>query len=218
MAEFEGHRPGYYFGTVQGTTGYHVDRGDGGSGPGGGVPAAISPQGRKRERERERASGQGSGRGQGVDLDLVSAGRQNHPSLDSHGAVQKALKSLVKKYNRNVNDRLKYGSQPEKFYESEVELAVAVDGLGAGTEGLWLYEGLLKAGNEGVVAPVMGVLQHEDGDIAARMISLLSECVVADAFGFVRLVLDRMVFDRIGALAAYSPSRPLTLDVRSALG
>jgi hypothetical protein len=76
----------------------------------------------------------------------------------------------------------------------------------------------LKGGNEEVVAAVMGLLQHENGDIAARMISLLSECVVADAFGFVRLVLDRMVFDRIGALAAYSPSRPLTLDVRSALG
>ena len=101
---------------------------------------------------------------------------------------QKALKALVKKYNKNINDRLKYGSSPEKFYESELELAVALDGLSVGTEGVWLYQGILGEAtdgdewndNEGIVAAVMGLLQHENGDIAARMISLLSELTDAD--------------------------------------
>jgi hypothetical protein len=157
---FSGSRPGQYYGTRDGTTGYHPD---------GGVPAptrkrgpedAGLPSSSARSAVRpalQRSSG----------LALLEAlegeqGRGMRMELEDAKSVQRVLKSLVKKHNKNMEDRLKYVTVPEKFYDSEMELMVLIEGMKGGTESAALYEGLIGDAGDGVgevVGVMMGLLQ-----------------------------------------------------------
>ncbi len=82
--------------------------------------------------------------------------------LEDAKSVQRVLKSLVKKHNKNMEDRLKYVTVPEKFYDSEMELMVLIEGMKGGTESAALYEGLIGDAGDGVgevVGVMMGLLQ-----------------------------------------------------------
>lgn len=81
--------------------------------------------------------------------------------LDEPKSVQRVLKSLVKKHNKNMEDRLKYAQTPEKFYDSEMELMVLIEGMKGGTESAALYEGLIGDASDGgeAVGVMMGLSQ-----------------------------------------------------------
>ncbi len=88
--------------------------------------------------------------------------RGKRMELDDPKSVQRVLKSLVKKHNKNMEDRLKHSTMPEKFYDSEMELMVLIEGMRAGTESAALYDGLIGdaiGGGGEVVGVMMGLLQ-----------------------------------------------------------
>ena len=179
---FTGPRPGYYYGTMDGISGYYPDDHAPVSsrkrGPDAvGLSSSQSAKASKAETANRGAQGGGlalleelEGQGRGGSGG-ASGGMGAALTLDDPKSVQKVLKSLVKKYNKNMEDRLKYVDAPEKFYESEMELMVLIEGMKGGTESASLYDGLLLDARYGVdghddhnssgevVAVIMGLLQ-----------------------------------------------------------
>jgi beta-catenin-like protein 1 len=159
---FQGPRDGYFFSTRNGRTGYYRDRSTG-----------TPSKSQKRPRDS-------------LEL-LEQLEQQQDPALATtmdERALKRLITSLTKKYRRNVEDRIKYAGNPEKFYGSEVELAMALDGLKAATASPLLYPLIIDEDNENgrdeLLEMFMSLVQHENGDIAAGMVALLSDLTDVD--------------------------------------
>jgi hypothetical protein len=112
-SSFVGSREGYYFGTDSLGTGYY----------------RLPENGHGLSSKRKRDEGnQDQPRGEEL-LELVErqAGRVIK-EIDEKG-LERLLRSLEKKFNANVERRMQYAEEPQKFMESEVELDEAVKGL-----------------------------------------------------------------------------------------
>ena len=112
-ASFIGSREGYYFGTDSLGTGYYRLVGNG--------------QDVSAKRKRDDVN-QHQPRGEEL-LELVErqAGRVIK-EIDEVG-LERLLRALEKKFNANVERRIQYEEEPQKFMDSEVELDEAVKGL-----------------------------------------------------------------------------------------
>ena len=80
-------------------------------------------------------------------------------------------------YKENLEMRMKYADQPEKFMESEVDLDEEVQRLLAVAASPELYPDFVRTG---VVEHLMALLSHENTDIAADVLELFNQLTDAD--------------------------------------
>jgi len=97
-------------------------------------------------------------------------------SLTPH-TVRRLVLNLEKKYTKNQEMRIKYGDQPEKFLETEVDLDEAIKELHVLATAPALYADFLKLN---AVRTLVILLQHENNDIVVDTIDLLHELTQAN--------------------------------------
>uniref|UniRef100_A0A7C9E8Z9 Beta-catenin-like protein 1 N-terminal domain-containing protein n=1 Tax=Opuntia streptacantha TaxID=393608 RepID=A0A7C9E8Z9_OPUST len=154
------------------------------------------------KRRREEADGDGyptsppSAGDNGVDLSLLEAIEKSQTTVETLDL--KTLKKLVLAFERRLRDnieaRLKYPDQPEKFADSEVELHEELQKLKLLAGGPDLYPELV---NLNTIPSILGLLNHDNTDIAIDVVSLLQdltdEDVLEDNDEPARVLVDNLV-------------------------
>ncbi|KAH8067116.1 DNA binding protein [Aureococcus anophagefferens] len=121
------------------------------------------------------AAAQARGNGGGVERSWPRR-RAEITELDA-ASLKRLLLSLEKKITRNQQLRVKYGDDPSRFAESEVDLDDALQQMGLCAAAPELYGSLCDLGG---VASIVGLLSHENADISASACSLLYDLTDAD--------------------------------------
>ena len=97
---------------------------------------------------------------------------------DDLSEMRRQLLQFERAINKNQEMRLKYPNEPHRFIESEVDLNAELRGLAVLTAHVAvLYPEFLKLG---MVRSVVGLLTHDNADIAAAAISVLEELTDED--------------------------------------
>lgn len=91
--------------------------------------------------------------------------------------IRKLLLKLERAINKNQDLRMKYANDPPKFVESEADLDSAIKSLMVLTQAPQLYPELVRLG---AVPSIVGLLGHENTDIAIDTIELLNEMTDED--------------------------------------
>ncbi|KAH7280224.1 hypothetical protein KP509_37G056700 [Ceratopteris richardii] len=114
-----------------------------------------------------------------VDLSLLEALEKSHETaevLDLRG-LKKLVLSFERKLRDNLEARMKYADHPEKFVESEVDLDEEIKKLHALAAAPDLYPDLVRLNT---VNSLLGLLTHENTDIAIDVVNLLSDLTDED--------------------------------------
>jgi beta-catenin-like protein 1 len=176
---FNGERIGYYFGRGKQGVGYYIDA----NGPHAIAPgnhhhhpslpystkqpsASLDPQELLRQAEKAAAFKQ------------EAAPSTSAPPPADGKAVKKLAAALEKRYRTNMESRLKHADDPTKFLESELDLDEAVKSLLSVASTPQLYPDLVEAG---AIPTLLTLLTHDNADIAADALELLSELTDTDA-------------------------------------
>ena len=106
-----------------------------------------------------------------AELAALLASGEDVPSLDAAG-VKRLLLRLERAISRNASLRAKHAAEPIKFLDSEVELHQALKALQALAAAPEHYPLLPKCG---AVPTLLGLLGHENADIAVGVVELLGE-------------------------------------------
>ncbi|EGG04537.1 uncharacterized protein MELLADRAFT_49123 [Melampsora larici-populina 98AG31] len=110
-----------------------------------------------------------------LDQDSTKASETNLLDLSS---VRKICLMFERSINRNREMRTKFGDQPEKFVDSEFELTEAIQSLTLLTQDPGkFYPEVVRLG---VVVSLLGLLAHENVDIAISVIEILEELTDED--------------------------------------
>lgn len=110
-----------------------------------------------------------------LDQDSVQASESDLLNLTS---VRKICLSLERSINKNREMRTKFGNQPEKFVDSEFELTEAIQGLALLTQDPGkFYPEIVRLG---IVVSLLGLLAHENVDIAISVVEILEELTDED--------------------------------------
>lgn len=149
----------------------------------------------KRKREEEARGREQNGHGQPdghshaltaddnqVDLALLEALESAHDTaevLDLRG-LKKLVLAFERKLRDNLEARMKYVEHPERFVESEVDLDEEIKKLHALAAAPDLYPELVRLN---AVPSLLGLLTHENTDIAIDVVSLLSDLTDEDVIG-----------------------------------
>jgi len=161
------------------------------------VAAVEVPPSAKRPRGPESASAQ-----QQAAALLAEAERELEQSqVDVDVMDANSLKRLIlhieKQINTNMQLRMKYADQPERFMDSELELFQALKGLHAVAAAPELFPVFVKTR---CVPSLLGLLAHENADISVDVLDLLQEMTGAeDASPEDLLVLVDNVLEHEGA-------------------
>ncbi|VDO36362.1 unnamed protein product [Onchocerca flexuosa] len=112
--------------------------------------------------------------------------------------VKRIVMQLEKRCLKNREMRIKYGDEPAKFMESEVELNEAIQEMHALATQPDLYQLLV---DHGATAILLQLLAHENSDIVAAVINLLQELTDVDTLnegedGAAKLI-DVLVADQL---------------------
>ncbi|XP_026408021.1 beta-catenin-like protein 1 [Papaver somniferum] len=114
-----------------------------------------------------------------VDLSLLEAVEKSHNSIEVLDL--KTLKKLVLSFERRLKDnieaRLKYPDQPERFADSEIELHEEIEKLKILAGGPELYPELV---NLNTVQSILRLLGHDNTDIAIDVVGLLQDLTDED--------------------------------------
>eukprot|EP01138_Halocafeteria_seosinensis_P015341 gb/GECG01015657.1/.p1 GENE.gb/GECG01015657.1/~~gb/GECG01015657.1/.p1 ORF type:complete len:447 (+),score=78.13 gb/GECG01015657.1/:1-1341(+) len=102
---------------------------------------------------------------------LAEADNIDVPSLDA-GGIKKMSQNLEKKINKNQLQRAKWTDQPAKFMNSELELHEEVQKFTSVAAAPELYGHLIKCNT---VTSLLGLLSHENTDIAVDAVAVFSE-------------------------------------------
>ena len=115
----------------------------------------------------------------GIDFSLLEALEKSQSIVETLDL--KTLKKLVLSFERRLRDnieaRLKYSDQPEKFADSEVELHEELQKLKVLAGGPELYPELV---NLNTIPSILGLLSHDNTDIAIDAVSLLHDLTEED--------------------------------------
>lgn len=84
---------------------------------------------------------------------------------------------LLAQFKENMEARMKYADQPDKFMESEVDLDEDVRRLQAIAGNPELYPELIRLN---AIPSLLNLLSHENADIAGDVIELLNELTDSD--------------------------------------
>eukprot|EP00873_Tetraselmis_striata_P034402 jgi/Tetstr1/454666/TSEL_041556.t1 len=93
-------------------------------------------------------------------------------------SLRRLMIAFDRKYQANVQQRMKYSDAPEKFMDSEVELASEMKKLFVIAGSPELYPELVNLGH---IPTLLELLRHENVDIAADAIDLIRELTDGDA-------------------------------------
>lgn len=118
-------------------------------------------------------------------------------------AVKRMLLTFEKKVLRNQEMRIKFPDLPEKFMESEVELNDEVQKLHVVATVPEYYPVLVETN---VVQTLLGLLSHDNSDIAIAVVDLLQELTDVDtlseneeeAEGLIDALLNEQVSSLVG--------------------
>lgn len=107
-----------------------------------------------------------------------AAGDEEVLELLDAKSLRRLMKAFDGKYQTNVQQRMKYSDTPEKFMDSEVELASEIKKLFVIAGSPELYPELVSLG---AVPTLLELLRHENTDIAADAVDLVRELTEGDA-------------------------------------
>ncbi|KAL5721588.1 hypothetical protein ACHQM5_005214 [Ranunculus cassubicifolius] len=114
-----------------------------------------------------------------IDFSLLEALEKSQTSIEI--LDQRTLKKLVLSFERRLRDnieaRLKYPDQPDKFADSEIELHEEIEKLKILAGGPELYPELVSLGT---IQSILGLLSHDNTDIAMDTVSLLQDLTDED--------------------------------------
>ena len=112
---------------------------------------------------------------------LLAAAEKEAEGLDVDALDANSLKRLIlhveKQINANTQMRMKYADQPERFLDSELELYQSLKALHAVAAAPELYPVFVKTK---CMSSVLGLLSHENTDIANDALELLQEMAGAE--------------------------------------
>lgn len=130
----------------------------------------------KRKREHEHYD---NGNNNNIDLSLLEAVEKSHSSIEvlDLRTLKKLVLSFERRLRDNIEARLKYPNQPEKFADSEIELHEEIEKLKILAGGPELYPDLV---NLNTIQSILGLLSHDNTDIAMDTVSLLQDLTDED--------------------------------------
>ncbi|KAK9106434.1 hypothetical protein Syun_022445 [Stephania yunnanensis] len=141
-------------------------------------------------------STENSSNGDAFDLSLLEAVEKSRNAVEVLDI--KTLKKLVLSFERRLRDnieaRLKYPDQPDKFADSEIQLHDEIEKLKILAGGPELYPELV---NLNAIPSILGLLSHENVDIAVDVVGLIQDLTDEDVLDendeAVRVLVDALV-------------------------
>lgn len=143
------------------------------------------------------SNGSGSG---GVDLSLLEAVERSQGTVEvlDLKTLKKLVLALERRLKENIEARLKYPDQPERFADSEIELHEELQKLKVLAGGPELYPDLVSLNT---IPSILGLLSHENTDIAIDVVQLLQdltdEDVLEDNDEPARVLVDALVENNV---------------------
>eukprot|EP00261_Vitis_vinifera_P038893 XP_019080136.1 PREDICTED: beta-catenin-like protein 1 isoform X2 [Vitis vinifera] len=145
-----------------------------------------------------------------IDLSLLEAVEKSQTTVEVLDL--KTLKKLVLAFERRLRDnieaRLKYPDQPDKFADSEIELHDEIQRLKTLAGGPELYPDLV---NLNVIPSILGLLSHDNSDIAVDVVGLLQdltdEDVLEDNDEPARVLVDALIENNVLELLVQNLTR-----------
>ncbi|WCJ25104.1 Beta-catenin-like protein 1 [Euphorbia peplus] len=137
-----------------------------------------------------------------IDLSLLEALEKTQKETPVETLDLRTLKKLVlsfeRRYKENIEARLKYPDQPDRFADSEIELHQELDKLKILAGGPELYPDLVSLNT---IPSIIGLLSHENVDIAIDVVQLLEdltgEDVLEDNDEPARVLVDSLVQNNV---------------------
>jgi beta-catenin-like protein 1 len=129
-----------------------------------------------------RDGNRGGGAEEEVDLAMLEAlenASEVVEVLDVRG-LKKLVLAFERKLRDNLEARMKYADQPDKFMESEVDLDDEVKKMHALAANPDLYPELVKLNS---VGSIIGLLSHDNTDISIAVVNLLNDLTGEDVIG-----------------------------------
>lgn len=172
----------------------------------------VNPQNHAAKRRRTGDSDvYAADNGSDIDLSLLEAVEKSQ-SAAIEVLDLKTLKKLVLSFERRLRDnieaRLKYPDQPEKFAGSEIELHEELQKLKLLAGGPELYPDLV---NLNTIPSILGLLSHDNTDIAIDVVGLLQdltdEDVLEDNDEPARVLVDSLIENNVLELLVQNLSR-----------
>ncbi|CAN0897374.1 Beta-catenin-like protein 1 [Linum grandiflorum] len=148
--------------------------------------------------------------GNDVDLSLLEAVEKSQNVVEAldNRTLKKLVLSFERRYKENIEARLKYPDQPDRFSDSEVELHLELEKLRVLAGGPELYPDLVSLG---AIPSVLGLLSHDNTDIAIDVVQLLQdltdEDVLEDNDEPARVLVDALVENNVLELLVQNMQR-----------
>ncbi|AES70856.1 hypothetical protein MtrunA17_Chr3g0109531 [Medicago truncatula] len=114
-----------------------------------------------------------------IDLSLLEAIEKSQPTIDAvdNRTLKKLVLSFERRLKENIEARLKYPNQPERFADSELELHEELHKLKVLAGAPELYPDLV---NLNVVPSIVDLLNHDNTDIAIDVVTLIQDLTDED--------------------------------------
>ncbi|KAG4989608.1 hypothetical protein JHK82_031926 [Glycine max] len=131
-----------------------------------------------------------------VDLSLLEAIEKSQSAVEALDlrALKKHVLSFERRLKENIEARLKYPNQPDRFADSEVELHEELQKLKVLASAPEFYPDLVSLN---VVPSIVDLLNHDNTDIAIDVVQLLqdltNEDVLDDNDDSARVLVDALV-------------------------
>lgn len=121
----------------------------------------------------------GGGGGNDIDLSLLEALEKSKGNVDvlDIRTLKKLVLSFERRLKENIEARLKYPNQPERFADSEVDLHDEIQKLKILAGAPELYPDLV---NLNAIPSILNLLSHENTDIAIDVVQLLQDLTDED--------------------------------------
>ena len=170
---FQGARPGYFFRLGAQGPGYYLDRVARHA-----ATLAMPPPKRRKNAEEllaeaEAEAGLAGSSGRGPDADFADAS-----TVLDEKALRKLVLAFERRYAANQAARMKHPDAPEKFVDSDVDLDESLRALSALAGYPELYPEFVRLN---AVPSILGLLAHDNSDVAAHALELLHELTDADS-------------------------------------
>ncbi|XP_039046247.1 beta-catenin-like protein 1 [Hibiscus syriacus] len=138
--------------------------------------------------------------GDDVDLSLLEAVEKSQNAVDllDLRSLKKLVLSFERRLKENIEARLKYPDQPERFADSEVELHEELEKLKILAGAPELYPELV---NLNAIPSILNLLSHDNTDIAIDVVHLLEdltdEDVLEDNDEPARILVDSLIENNV---------------------
>ncbi|XP_050228754.1 uncharacterized protein LOC126677975 [Mercurialis annua] len=163
----------------------------------------------KRKRDSSAASASASSppplyNGDTIDFSLLEALENSQKENAVEALDIRTLKKLVlsfeRRYKENIEARLKYPDQPDKFADSELELHQEIQKLKILAGGPELYPELV---NLNAIPSILGLLSHDNTDVSVDVVQLLQDLTDEDVFDDIdtdepaRVLVDSLIENNV---------------------